>query len=142
MNCEISISLRTPSVLNSATFARSAAACPGIVYTAAFAAGERMRAEVYIDLGQGDQNKTIYDWLWARKNEIESATGQLEWERLDLKRASRISLVRHKTNIEDAVDQGGEMRSWLVQALLSMKATFGPLLTAAVKEIPSQLPPA
>ncbi len=109
----------------------------GIVYSAAFAGGERMRAEVYIDLGQADRNKAIYDWLLARKNEIEKFTGQLEWERLDQRRASRISLVRYQTVIEDAADHGGELRSWLVQALLSMKSTFGPLLTAAVKEIPA-----
>ncbi len=98
-----------------------------------------MRAEVYIDLKQADRNKAIYDWLLARKNEIEKATGQLEWERLDQKRASRISLVRHQTIIEDALDHGGELRLWLVQALLSMKSTFGPLLTAAVKDIPVPL---
>jgi hypothetical protein len=112
----------------------------GISYSAAFASGERMRAEVYIDFRQPDQNKALFDWMLARKNEIEQTTGQLEWERLDHKRASRISLVRYQTSVEDAVNHSAEMRSWLVQALLTMKATFGPLLTAAMKEIPAQLP--
>lgn len=105
----------------------------GLTYNMAFASGARLRAELYIDVGDATRNKAIFDALVAQKGEIEQKTGPLDWERLDLKRACRISLVRSDTAIEDSSVRADEMREWLVHALLKMKAVFGPLLkTAAV----------
>jgi len=104
-----------------------------ITYNAAFANGNCLRAELYIDIGDAAKNKAIYDALMTRKFEIEDLTGGLVWERLDQRRACRISLVRSDTTIEDTVDHGDEMRTWLVQALLKVRAAFGPRLTAAVQ---------
>ncbi len=50
-------------------------------------------AELYIDRGKGsdDENKSIFDQLLARRDEIERVFGdRLSWERLDQGRASRI----------------------------------------------------
>ncbi len=50
-------------------------------------------AELYIDRGKDSdaENKAIFDSLLARKDEIERAFGgELEWQRLDAKRACRI----------------------------------------------------
>jgi hypothetical protein len=104
-----------------------------ITYGAAFASGNRLRAEIYIDVGDAAKNKAIYDALMTHKTEIEGLTGELVWERLDQKRACRISLVRSNTSIEDGVEHGEEMRTWLVQALLTVKAAFGPRLAAAAQ---------
>jgi hypothetical protein len=53
---------------------------------------EESGAELYIDRGDRDVNKLVFDQLWARRHEIDSAFGApLKWERLDSKRASRIS---------------------------------------------------
>jgi hypothetical protein len=47
--------------------------------------------ELYIDTGDGVQNKRIFDDLAAKRAEIERTFGGgLEWERLDDRRASRI----------------------------------------------------
>lgn len=105
-----------------------ASGIPGISYLATFARENKLRAAVYIDFKDVMQNKSFFDALLARKEEIEQKTGPLEWDRLDEKRASRISLVRPNTSIDNATTQGNEIRNWLEQALLRMKSTFGPML--------------
>lgn len=100
----------------------------GFTYTGSFASGDRLRAELYIDLGDADKNKTIFDSFAAKKEEIEKQTGELDWERLDQRRASRISLVRPNTTIDNAGTEAAALKEWLVQALLKIKAVFGPLI--------------
>ncbi|HZR89128.1 MAG TPA: DUF4268 domain-containing protein [Bradyrhizobium sp.] len=62
----------------------------GVPFT--FVAGRSVvRVELYIDRGDKDENKSIFDDLYAQKSPIESTFGQpLIWERLDNKRASRV----------------------------------------------------
>lgn len=55
---------------------------------------DRTRAELYIDRPDASENKAIYDALVAGKDAVEQAFGgTLNWQRLDDKRASRISLT-------------------------------------------------
>ena len=87
---------------------------------------------LFIDVGDATRNKAIFDSLNGKRDEIEQKTGTLEWERLDQRRASRISLVRPNTTIDDTVTRAEEIRVWIVQALLKMRAVFGPLLNTVV----------
>jgi uncharacterized protein with ParB-like and HNH nuclease domain len=81
---------------------------PGRYYWLGGAAGKRglglnyvvteytTRIELYIDRGQGMQaeNKAIFDQLFAKKKEIDSAFGeQLDWQRMDDKRACIVGHV-------------------------------------------------
>lgn len=51
-------------------------------------------AELYIDRRNVDENKRIYDQLYAHKEEVEKAFGgALSWERLDNRRACRVKHV-------------------------------------------------
>jgi hypothetical protein len=103
-----------------------------ISYGASFAAGNRLRAEVYISAEDINRNKAIFDWLFQRKADIEAQMGEdLVWERLDHRRASRISAVRQNTTIADAAEHGDELRAWLIDHLLRLKSVFAPLLREA-----------
>lgn len=52
------------------------------------------RVELYIDLANQARNKAIFDALMAKRQEIESEfDGKLDWQRLDGKRASRITVA-------------------------------------------------
>jgi len=50
--------------------------------------------ELYIDTPDHVRNKTIFDALFNLKQEIETKFGEtLNWDRLDIKRASRIQYI-------------------------------------------------
>ena len=58
--------------------------------------------ELYIDTGDGDQNKRIFDHILANKEKIEREFGApLMWERLDNRRASRIRYVMECGGLRD-----------------------------------------
>lgn len=73
----------------------SSSGITGITFGAVFVQGGKARTEFYIDFGEGEKNKALFDWLFNQRDEIHSKLGKdLEWERLDDKRASRIAVYR------------------------------------------------
>lgn len=97
-------------------------------YSANFAGGGRLRAELYIDFGDTEKNKATFDKLAADRTAIESALGeQLSWERLDDKQSCRIALYR-PGSIEDPPEALEGHRRWLIDRLLKLKKVFGPRL--------------
>jgi len=51
------------------------------------------RVELYIDARNEDDNRKIFDKLHSEKTSIEAKFGgEIEWQRLDDKRASRIAV--------------------------------------------------
>lgn len=104
----------------------------GFTYGMSFAQTGELRAEIYIDVGDGEKNKAAFDALLAEKQSIEKAFGEaLTWERLDSKRACRIACYT-TGSIEDSADQLEQHRRWAVERLLRLKATFGPRLSSVV----------
>ena len=99
-----------------------------VEFVADFPSGERARVAVYIDNGDRDWNKGLFDQLYEIKVDIESELGEpLEWERLDERRASRIAVVRQGA-IDDTDETLQEIREWMVGRLLKFKQVFGPRL--------------
>ena len=89
---------------------------------------------MYIDNGDHDWNKEIFDQLSDRREEIQSAIqGGFEWnwDRLDARRASRISVER-SGSINDDQKTLDEIHEWMVKTLLEFKRVFGPHLTELV----------
>lgn len=95
----------------------------GISYGTSFAQGGRVRVELYIDVGESDKNKRLFDWLFEQKEIIETEFEEsLDWERLDSRRASRIAIYR-EGSIDD-VETLQEIHSWAVQELLKFRKVF------------------
>jgi Domain of unknown function (DUF4268) len=99
---------------------------PGVEYSTSFAQGGRLRAEVYIDFGDAEVNKTFFDRLLRDREYFEHEMGEsLSWERLDERRACRVATYRPGsiTALPDELDQ---LRTWAIERLLAFKRIFGP----------------
>ncbi len=104
-----------------------------VQYGATLASGNRARVELYIDNGDKDWNKGLFDQLIEVKTEIESECAEpLEWERLDTARASRIAVYTNGSIIDDTEERLAEIRAWMVERLLKFKEVFGPRLVELV----------
>jgi hypothetical protein len=92
----------------------------GAVYGCNFAAGGRLRAELYIDSGDAESNLELFHALKARASAIEGAYGKpLSWEELPRRRACRIAdyadgdvakVDRHDAYIDWFFDSGLRLR--------------------------------
>ena len=98
----------------------------GFVYAASFSAkdGGRAQIEVYIDCGDKTLNEKRFDQLESQKMEIESEIGgKFDWERLEDRKACRISAVR-PGSIRDDPKNLDEMRHWMIEKLPAFKKAF------------------
>lgn len=106
----------------------------GLQYSSSFAQGNRVRAEIYIDTGDAEKNKSLFDSLKAEKTIIEEEFGEvLSWERLDDKRASRVAIYRDGT-INDDKNQLEDTHNWLIDSLLKFKCFFPDRVKRALGE--------
>lgn len=97
-------------------------------FNVSFARGRRLRNELYIDTGDGDENDRVYAAIAAQRNAIESVFGRpLEFESLEGKRAARIAEYadgdvaeeeRHDEFIEWFIDSGRKLRRALAETEL------------------------
>jgi CBS domain-containing protein len=94
-----------------------------------FARGGRFRVELYIDQGDRETNKRIFDELHRRREEVESQIGEeLSWERIDVRRASRIAVYRPGT-ITDSAKALAELRAWGAATIVKFYKVFKPLIS-------------
>lgn len=82
--------------------------------------------ELYIDRGQGakDENKKIFDELYSHKKEIEEVfSGELEWQRLDDRRASRIRKIYASAGLDDK-DEWNKLQEDMINGMIRMEAAL------------------
>lgn len=90
----------------------------------------RLRAEIYIDVGDAESNLGLFNGLHAHKAKIEDEIGEeLDWDPLEGKRACRISLYFPGGIQVRKQDRWPEAREWLIEALGRMRQAFDPVLT-------------
>ena len=76
------------------------------------------RIELYIDTGDKNKNKQIFDELYKKRHEIESDFGEeLEWQRLDDKRACRIAKTVENKGLWD-VDDWPTVQDKMINAIV------------------------
>ena len=100
----------------------------GVTYNVTFAQGGLARTEVYIDGGNRDWNKELFDKIKDRQESIESElSDSLNWESLDNRRACRISVVR-TGSIDDDSETLENVQNWMIKRLTTFRGVFGPHL--------------
>jgi hypothetical protein len=76
----------------------------GVTYTSV-ATGNYIRVELAIWGKTQDENKSVFDALFAKKEKIESDLGEkLIWERLDDKKMSRVKLEKENVSVFNKKD--------------------------------------
>jgi len=97
----------------------------GITYGTSFAKNRRVRVELYIDFTDGIKNLELFDALNQQKDKIEQELGDnLDWERLDARRASRIALY-NEGSIDMSEEELSNIREWAIEKILGFKRVFG-----------------
>ena len=92
-----------------------------------------MRIELYLDTGEQDTTKDIFDKLFTRKEELEEKLGPIEWERLNNRRASRIALYRDGHILED--ENHDELIKWAAETTDKFYSAFSDLTNTAIFEV-------
>jgi len=109
-------------------------------YGFSFAQHRRVRAEVYIDSGDANKNKHLFDLLFAQKEALESAMGsELAWERLDERRSSRVAVYR-PGSIDAPTEELQEIQAWAITNLERFKSVFPPEIRNALSFIQAEVP--
>lgn len=92
--------------------------------------------ELYIDRGKDAQseNKTIFDKIFAHKNEIENTfSDALDWQRLDNKRACRIRKTINIGGFKNE-EKWDDIISAMVEAMIRLEKSLKPYLQRIINE--------
>jgi len=102
----------------------------GVYYGASFTLGKKFRVEVYLDRPEQAENKELFDYLHDMKGHLQESFGNdLEWERLDDKKGSRIAFYRNGCIVDDDYTLN-DIRNWAIQHLLKLREAFQNTLSA------------
>lgn len=104
------------------------------VYTMSFSHGNRFRVELYIDTGDQETTKRIFDIIYADRSILESKLGKITWERIDKKRASRIAIYSHGS-ITDERPELEQLQKWAVDTAIAFYHAMTPIAHSAIKKV-------
>ena len=85
-------------------------------FTFSFSRDKRLRVELYLDLQDQDQTKATFDHLYAQRDYFESQVGEIEWERLNNRRASRLAVYKDGQITDDK--KHTELCRWAVETMI------------------------
>ena len=97
----------------------------------AFTADKRFRTEVYVDTGDALLNESYYEQLDSHRAEIEAQMGHiLDWDRLEGKRACRISSYNEQSPVTvlDERSELEQLRDWGVAEMKCLRDAFRPFI--------------
>ncbi len=87
-------------------------------------------AEFYIDTGDRDDNKSIFDALAAKRDMIDQAFGgKLDWERLDEKRACRIRHTITQGGLTSGEEAWSNIQEAMIDAMRRLAGALKPFLS-------------
>jgi CBS domain-containing protein len=96
---------------------------PSATITASFARRKRLRVEIYLDYGEKYENKTRFQELLDRREELEERFGEpLEWERMDDKRACRIAVYTPAQILKEG--ENPALIEWAAQKAVRFNLVF------------------
>jgi hypothetical protein len=85
--------------------------------------------ELYIDTGDKDENKKVFDDLFARRTDVERTFGaELSRERLDDKRACRVRHLITKGGLNSGEDAWPAIQDAMIDAMARLAKALKPHL--------------
>jgi hypothetical protein len=89
---------------------------------------EDAQAEFYIDHGEADENKRLFDIFLNKKTEIEEKFGSsLDWQRLDDRKPCRIRYLVHGLGLADQ-NRWPELQDKLINSIIQLEKVMKPIL--------------
>jgi hypothetical protein len=100
----------------------------GVALGWAFHKGPELSTELYIDTQDAEENDRMYSQLKEDSEQIEDALGELVWQRLPEKRASRIKTAREISDYVENLSskERRELINWAVDRMESFQNEFEP----------------
>ena len=87
--------------------------------------------ELYIDRGKGNkgENKRIFDMLHEKKDQVETVFGgELDWQRLDSKRACRITWHLESGGYRSDESEWPQLQDEMIDAMIRLKNSLSPCI--------------
>ncbi|WP_157985206.1 DUF4268 domain-containing protein [Lentzea terrae] len=96
------------------------------------------RIEVYLDMGDKELTKALFDHFHGNRAELEQDLGlKLSWERLNERRASRLAIYRENFDLHNP-DEVEQVALWTVDQVAKLHGKLDTQLRTLAKEIRSQ----
>jgi hypothetical protein len=94
--------------------------------------------ELYIDWGNAEENKAIFDRFMQDRENVEKAFGEaLDWQRLEGKRACRIKKETTLGGYRNPEDKWQQIIGWMVDAMIRLERALGSYVVKLRAEVPS-----